>query len=123
MMVREPSQAQPQLHRVYPGVERCQIRIRDVHEAHIRAPSFLAGEKMQADRASGCEVDPGSSRRNLGVGKQNPSAKLDVRHDAAVRVEIPNEREWIYRCAISRIRLLKNHEDWNRVDRVLESSA
>src|SRR5216683_2065184 len=73
--------------------------------------------------APAVEVDPGRSRRDLCVGKQNPSAKLDVRDDAAGRVEIPNEREGIYRCAISRIRWLKNHEDRDCVDRILESPA
>jgi hypothetical protein len=78
---------------------------------------------MQADRAGGREVDAGSSRGNLRVGKQNTSAKIDVRCDAAMRIEIPYEGERIYRSAIRSIRWLKNYEDRDRVDGILESSA
>src|SRR5579864_5838651 len=40
-----------------------------------------------------------------------------------MRIEIPDQREGIDRSAIRGIRRLKNHEDRNRVDGILESSA
>jgi hypothetical protein len=40
-----------------------------------------------------------------------------------VRIEIPYQGERIYRGAIRGVRRLKNHEDRNRVDGVLESPA
>ena len=78
---------------------------------------------MQAHPARGGEVDLRSSRRNLGARKQRPAAKVEVRHDATVRIEIPDQRKGIYRGAIRRIRRLKNQEDGDRIDSVLETSA
>ena len=54
---------------------------------------------------------------------KNPAVKINVRYDAAVRIEIPDQPDRIYRGAVRGIRRLKNHEDRNRVDRVLESPA
>lgn len=67
--VREPSDTQSQLQRIDTGVEIFQTRVRDVHEAHVRGPGHFARQKMYACGASRCEVNAGSSGRNLSVGK------------------------------------------------------
>jgi len=123
MRVREPSQAQPQLHRIDAGVQRFQARVRDVHEANIRCPGQFPREVVHTDRPGRCKVDAGNSRGNLCVGKQGASAKFNVRYEAAVSVEVPNQIDRIYRGAIRRIRRLKKYEDRDRVHSVLESAA
>src|SRR5579864_4895275 len=83
----------------------------------------FAREKMHAHGAGGGEVDARSPRGNLRVGKQNSSAKINVRYDPAVRIEIPYHGEGIYRGPVRGIRRLKKRKDWDGVESVLESSA
>ena len=121
--VSEPSQSQPQLHGIDAGIKFFKAGIRDMHEADVSCPIHFPSQKMEADRPGGREVNARGSGRGLGIGKQRPPSKVDVGHDASVRIEIPDQREGIYRGPIGRIRRLKKYEDGHGIDGILEAPA
>src|SRR5882762_1269249 len=92
---RKHSDADAQLQRVNPRIERANPRIGDVHVADFSAPIEFLAQDVHPQRATRREIYAGSSRRNLSVANQRPTVQIGVRHDTAVRIEIPFESERI----------------------------
>src|SRR5208282_4267038 len=91
MLVRmsESPKPQPQLQRIYPGIQVGKRGIRNVHEAKFSAQIVLAAQKMQAQCAARCEVYPRSAGRHIVIREERAPTELEVGNDLARFCKIP----------------------------------
>src|ERR1041385_9069356 len=94
-----------------------------MHVADLSAEVVLGAQKMQANGAAAGEINPRSSRGHLCIGEEGAAADLEIRNNAAMRIERPLERERVHPHAVGGILFLNYHESGHGFDGVFQTPA
>jgi len=94
-----------------------------VHEADFRADVVFATQEVEAQSAAACEIDAGGSFGDFGIGEESAAANFEIRDHAAVCLQRPFEREWIYAEAVGNIRFLNNQEGGYGVHGIFQAAT
>jgi hypothetical protein len=123
LRVDKLAKAEAKPKRVRAGIERGDLRVRNMEITEVNAPMIFPAKNIYPNCPTGREVEGVRPERNLSFRDQEPAANLDIRRNPPMRLEIPLHNPGIKAESVRFSARLKHHYNRKRIHGIFKSSS